>query len=117
VRQRLEEALRAGQRGRLRPLQRFCDNLLGLGRALWTFAHADGVESTNNRAERVLRRGLLWRKCSQGSRSDEGCRFVERMLTALQSLRLQKRPVLDCLTQAVSAHRHKTSPPSLLPTG
>jgi transposase len=117
VRQRLEEALRVGQRSRLRKLQRFCDNLLQLGPALWTFARVEGVEPTNNHAERVLRRGVLWRRCSQGSRSDEGCRFVERMLTAVQSLRLQKRPILEYLTRTVTAHRHKTPAPSLLPSG
>jgi transposase len=117
VRQRLEEALRAGRRSRLRPLQRFCDNLLALGPGLWTFARVEGVEPTNNHAERALRRGVLWRKCSQGSRSEAGCRFVERMLTAVQSLRLQQRSVLDYLTQALTAHRQKTPPPSLLPAG
>jgi hypothetical protein len=39
------------------------------------------------------------------------------MLTAVQSLRLQERSVLDYLTRAVTAHRHKTPPPSLLPIG
>lgn len=107
VRQRLEEALRMGQRSRLRSLQSFCDNLLALGPALWTFARVDGVEPTNNHAERVLRRGVLWRKCSQGSRSDEGCRFVERMLTAVQSLRLQRRSVLNLLTRAVTCAPRK----------
>jgi transposase len=117
VRQRLEEALRAGQRSRLRPLRSFCENLSALGPALWTFTEVEGVDPTNNHAERVLRRGVLWRKCSQGSRSDEGCRFVERMLTAVQSLRLQRRPILQYLTQAVTANRHHLPLPSLLPTG
>ena len=40
----------------------FCDNILALYPALWLFAGIDGVEPTNNHAERVLRMGVLWRK-------------------------------------------------------
>lgn len=93
----------------------FCQNLLDLEPALWTFLREEGVEPTNNHAERVLRRGVLWRKNSFGSASDRGSRFVERMLTVVQSLRLQKRPVFEYLAQAVEAHRHGGQAPSILP--
>src|SRR5205823_13657169 len=76
---------------------RFCENVLALEPALWTFARADGVAPTNNHAERLLRRAVLWRKRSFGSHSEEGCRFVERVLTVVQTLRLQGRPVLAYL--------------------
>ncbi|MFO0867112.1 MAG: hypothetical protein U0744_21130 [Gemmataceae bacterium] len=50
-------------------------------------------------------------------RSDGGCRFVERILTAVQTLRLQKRPVLAYLQAAIAAHREGASTPSLIQTG
>jgi transposase len=51
----------------------------------------NGLEPTNNRAERVLRRALLWRRRSFGCHSAEGCRFAERILTVVQTLREQQR--------------------------
>lgn len=83
--------------------------------ALWTFVHTQGVEPTNNAAERILRQGVLWRKGSFGTDSSNGSRFVERILTAVTTLRLQKRNVLDYMTAACEAALHGTSPPSLLP--
>jgi transposase len=89
-------------------------NLLAIEPALWTFVEHDGVEPTNNHAERVLRTGVLWRKISFGCHSATGCRFVERILTVTKTLRLQKRPLLDYLQQALHAHRHGLPAPKLL---
>ncbi|HEY7312884.1 MAG TPA: IS66 family transposase [Gemmataceae bacterium] len=41
-----------------------CANLLAVESALWTFLSAEGMEPTNNHAERMVRRGVLWRKCA-----------------------------------------------------
>jgi transposase len=92
----------------------FCANLLALYPAMWLFAVSEGVEPTNNHAERILRLGVLWRKNAFGCHSPAGCRFVERMLTVVQTLRLQKRPVLDFLYRAIVAHRAGLHPPQLL---
>ena len=92
----------------------FCDNLLTLYPALWIFAGVEGVEPTNNHAERVLRMGVLWRKNAFGCHSESGCRFVERILTVVQTLRLQKRSVLDFLVESVIAHRSGTLAPALV---
>ena len=92
----------------------FCDNLLALYPALWLFAGIEGVEPTNNHAERILRMGVLWRKNAFGCHSESGCRFVERILTVVQTLRLQKRPVLDFLEESIIAHRSGTPPPALV---
>src|SRR5262249_24981500 len=62
----------------------FCENLLALYPALWLFAGREGVEPTNNHAERILRGGVLWRKNAFGCHSESGCRFTERMLTVVQ---------------------------------
>ncbi len=95
----------------------FCENLLALEAALWTFARVEGVPPTNNHLERLRRRAVLWRKRSFGSASAAGCRFVERILTVVQTCRLQGRSVLDYLQQALSAHRAGTVCPKLLTEG
>jgi len=92
----------------------FCANVLALYPALWLFAAIEGVEPTNNHAERILRSGVLWRKNAFGCHSASGCRFVERMLTVVQTLRLRSRPVLDYLVEAIVAHRSGLPAPQLL---
>src|SRR6266487_53487 len=93
-----------------------CGNLLDSWSALWTFAHVAGVEPTNNAAERALRPAVLWRKGSFGTQSDEGSRFVERIMTVAATCKQQGRSLLDFLVAAVSAARLGLPPPSLLPT-
>jgi transposase len=82
--------------------------------ALWTFVRVEGVEPTNNAAERALRHAVCWRKTSYGTDSPAGSRFVERVLTAVATCRQQGRNVLDFLTDCCRA-AGGTSPPSLLP--
>lgn len=95
----------------------FCANVLAIEPALWTFTRKDGVEPTNNHIERLLRPGVLWRKNAFGCHSEAGCRFVERILTVVQMLRLQKRPVLEFLYQSLLAHRYAQKAPQLLGGG
>ena len=90
--------------------------ILKLKDALWTFVYTEGVEPTNNLAERDLRHAVIWRKTSFGTQSEDGSRFVERILTAVMSLRKQERNVLDYLTAALEAPLHGTPAPSLLPS-
>jgi len=90
-----------------------CGNLLAVEPALWTFLYKPGVEPTNNHIERLLRSGVLWRKNAFGCHSEAGCRFVERILTVAQSLRLQKRPVMEFLYQSLVSHRAGLPAPSL----
>lgn len=117
LRQDLREFLEEGSRSRNRKLARFCRRLLKVFPALWTFVRVEGVEPTNNHGERVLRLAVLWRKSCFGCHSDNGCRFVERLITAVQSLRLQKRSVLDFLRATIEARRAGKKSPSLLPGG
>jgi transposase len=91
-----------------------CGNLLAVEPALWTFLYKSDIEPTNNHAERILRLGVLWRKNAFGCHSDAGCRFVERILTVVQTRRLQKRPILDFLCESISAHRNARPAPSLI---
>jgi transposase len=94
-----------------------CRNLLALEPALWTFTRVTGVEPTNNAAERVVRPAVLWRKRSFGCHSAAGCRFVERILTVVQTLRRQRRPAFAFLAAAIAAHRQRRPTPQLLPSG
>ena len=113
----LHEALERGCGCADAKVAAFCENLLAVAPALWRFVVREGLEPTNNHAERLLRRGVLWRKNAFGSASERGLRFVERLLTVVQTLRLQKRPVLEFLYQSLVAHRAGLSAPKLLPAG
>jgi transposase len=110
----LERLLKGGRRCADTKAAAFCANVLGLVPAVWRFVVTDGVEPTNNHAERLLRRGVLWRKNSFGCTSAAGCRFVERLLTVVQTRRLQGRSVLRYLYEALVAHRKGLPAPSLL---
>ena len=107
------DVLESGQRSRDRRLVRFCRRLRAVYHDLWTFVVMEDVEPPNNRAERVLRRAVLWRRRSFGCHSTEGCRFVERILTVVQTLREQKRSVLKFLAEAITAHRAGNAAPRL----
>jgi transposase len=114
---RMNRVLIGGLIGDDPAVEAFCENLLRLEPALWTFARVDGVEPTNNFLERLLRRAVLWRKRSFGCWSAAGCRFVQRILTVVQTRRLQDRCVLDYLHDALRAHRASQPCPKLLPEG
>jgi len=117
VRQTLHEWLELGCACKDTKAAAFCANLLAVESAMWTFVRQEGVEPTNNHIERLLRPGVLWRKNAFGCHSDAGCRFVERILTVVQTLRLQKRPVLEFLYQSLLAHRQAQKAPRLLAEG
>jgi transposase len=112
----LERALKAGLRCADSKAAAFCENVLELLPAVWRFVVSEGVEPTNNHAERALRRRGLWRKNAFGCQSEAGCRFVERMLTVVQTRRLQGRSVLGYMYEALVAHRKHLPAPSLLAT-
>jgi len=57
-----------------------CAELLRLWDCLWTFTRVEGVEPTNNAAERALRHAVIWRRVSGGTDSETGSRYMERML-------------------------------------
>jgi transposase len=114
VRQTLHEWLERGCACADSKAAAFCANVLAVEPALWTFTRKHGVEPTNNHIERLLRPGVLWRKNAFGCHSEAGCRFVERILTVVQTLRLQKRPALEFLYQSLLAHRLAQKAPPLL---
>jgi transposase len=92
-----------------------CRELLAGETHLWTFVRAEGIEPTNNEAERALRHGVIYRKTSGGTDSEPGSRFVERVLTVVATCRQQDINVLDYLTRCFQAHLDGQPAPSLLP--
>ena len=107
--------VRRGQESPDRKAAGLCRELMKWWPALWTFARVDGVEPTNNVAERALRPAVLWRKGCFGSESAAGSRFAERLLTVVASCRQQGRRLLDFLVAASEAALQGTAAPSLLP--
>jgi transposase len=88
-----------------RKVASFCERLHALIPAAFTFGRLHGVEPTNNHTERVQRRAVLWRRTSFGCHSEPGCRFVERLLSVVETLKLRGRSVLAFLTQAIEGAR------------
>lgn len=105
LKRELKTLLRRGSKGkRHKRTWGFSKNLLKLWPALWTFTEIDGVEPTNNRAERALRGPVIHRKLSLGSQSERGERTIERLLSASVSCRLQRRSLFTYLTDVLAAH-------------
>jgi transposase len=97
----LEHAARKSPRTKYHRL--FAKSLLKRWPALWTFTHTDGVEPTNNHAERGLRGAVIYRKLSLGSQSDHGERTIERLLSASVTCRLQRRSLFAYLADLLTA--------------
>jgi transposase len=89
--------------------------ILQVESALWTFVDEEGVEPTNNYGEGIIRGAVIWRKLCFGTDSESGSRFVERIMTTVTSLKLQRRNVLEYLTEVYRCALAKKEPPSLLP--
>ena len=116
LRREVERLLEAG-RARGRPKTAgTCRDIVKRREALWTFVQVEGVEPTNNTAERSIRPGVLWRTGSGGTQSAKGSRCVESMLTVVSTLKQQQRNVLASLTEACDAALRGEAAPSLLPT-
>jgi transposase len=115
LRREVERLLEAGSRCGVPKTEGTCQNILKRREALWTFVQVEGVEPTNNTAERSIRPGGLWRKGSFGTQSAAGSRFVESMMTVVTTLKQQQRNVLESLTAAWEATLRGEAAPSLLP--
>ena len=109
----LGDLLAEGIDSRDASLSSYCQRLHDRFPMYWLFTSAAGVEPTNNHAERVRRRAVLWRKKSFGCASVAGCRFVERILTVVGTLRLQGRNALEFLSRSIAAHRLGSAGPML----
>jgi transposase len=77
---------------------------------LWVFLLEDGVEPTNNRAERALRFAVLWRRMMQGSFNEKGDRWVERILSLRETCRLRGLATYPALVQALTCSFQNRTP-------
>jgi transposase len=116
---RLQQVVELGyQRGERTPWAktvRTCQQILQLADGLWTFLEIEGIEPTNNAAERALRQSVIQRKISHGVQSTKGAICRSRLLTVTTTLRQQGRDVWQFLEQAWIAHHRGGVMPSLLP--
>ena len=115
IRHKVEALLALGICADHSKTQGTCIEILKINVALWTFVDTIGVEPTNNLAERVLRKIVIWRKVCFGTWSVNGTLYLERVMTVAATCRLQNRSVFGFLRDAMQAHLNNKTPPSLLP--
>jgi transposase len=98
--------------GKLGRTGRFCERLLAQEDHLWYFIEEPSIDLTNNLSERNLRPAVIWRKVSFGTQSERGNRFVERILSAVETLKIQKRNVFEFLANCFRCHLNGSSVPN-----
>ncbi len=105
VRRRMERLVLRGRESGNKDVRGTCQEWYEHRGWLWTFLHHEGIEPTNNAGERSLRHAVIWRSFSFGTQDAGGSRFVETMLTIIETCRQQHRSVLKL------RHRCRPSPP------
>lgn len=115
VRREVERLLLRGISTGNKSLVGMCQELHEHREWLWMFVRHEGIEPTNNAGERALRHAVIWRKLSFGTQSAKGSRFVETMLTVIETCRQQNRNTFEYLTATMEARLSGRSAPSLLP--
>jgi transposase len=87
------------------------------GEAYFRFITTPDIGPTNNLAEQAIRFVVIDRRITQGTRSEKGRRWCERIWTVIATCAQQGRTVFQFLLDSVQAHLSGASPPSLLPSG
>jgi transposase len=105
----------AAKRARNKRCRGMARNLLKAWPALWTFAAHDGMQPTNNHAERALRSAVIYRKLCLGTQSEHGEHRVARLLSTHTTCRLQQRSPFAHLTDTITAHARGEPAPLLAP--
>jgi transposase len=116
VRQRIDALLLRGAFSGNPRCVGMCNELYDHRDWLWTFLNVEGVQPTNNASERALRHAVIWRKLSFGTQSAAGSRFVETILTVVETCRQQTRNAFAFLTHTLEARLAVKKAPSLLPS-
>jgi transposase len=114
IREQIDHLLLRGVFSGNKKLIGMCEPLYDHRDWLWTFLDVEGVEPTNNVSERALRPAVIWRKLSFGTQSAKGSRFVETILTVVETCHRQSKNSFEYLTTAIQAHFARQKPPSLL---
>ncbi len=112
---RVEDALDRGAFSEHSLIAGRCQNILNRPEALWVFASTEGVEPTNNAAERAIRPLVILRKLTYGTQSAGGSRFVETVQSILETCRQQGRNAFEFITDAITKARRQEPLPSLIP--
>ena len=116
IRKKFNALLLRGMVSGNRQLHGFCVELHRHRDWLWTFTLVEGIEPTNNTAERALRPAVIYRKLSFGTQSHRGSRYLERILTVSETCRLQSRSAYQYLIQTMQASFDNQPAPTLLAT-
>jgi len=114
IRKEIDGLLLRGVFSGNKKLNGMCKPLFAHRDWLWTFLEINGVQPTNNASERALRPAVIWRKISFGTQSANGSRFVEKILTVVETCHRQSRNSFEFLTEALIAHFNRAPAPSLL---
>lgn len=93
---------------------RFCERVLNDEDKLWAFTEDPNLDLTNNLSERNLRPAVIWRKISFGNKSARGEQFVERILSVVETIKIQGRNVLDYLVACFGARSKCQTIPSFV---
>jgi transposase len=115
LREAFRVLLERGANGEHAKTARFCAGILEEYDALWTFCDVPGIDPTNNDAERAMRGPVILRRISGGTQSDRGNRWIERILSIIETCRRQRRSPQQYLLDAITAHLHKRPIPTLVP--
>jgi transposase len=108
---KLEDHLEDGMANGSEDLSKLSETLLNNFDKLWTFTKTVGMEPTNNLAERDLRKLVIWRRKSYGTRSDRGKKFVERITTVAQTLKRQSLSILSFIQETIVGFYNRAAPP------
>jgi transposase len=113
------EVLRRGTRDvpPTKPSRNLALRLETHGESYFRFITTPDVDPTNNLAEQAIRFVVLDRVVTQGTRSEAGNRWCERIWTVIATCEQQGRSVFAYLHAAVMAWFHQTESPTLLPVG
>ena len=114
VRREVERLLLRGMTSGNREFEGMCRELYEHRAWLWMFLKHEGVEPTNNAGERSLRHAVIWRKLSFGTQSAAGSRFVETMLSVIETCRQQRCNAFAFIAAAVEAYLAHQPAPKLL---
>jgi len=110
------QVLKVGRRAPPRSEARnLADRFRKHGAAYFRFITTPGIEPTNNLAEQAIRFVVIDRRVTQGTRSESGRQWCERIWTIIATCTQQGRSVFEYLRDAITAHLRDQPIPSLIP--
>ena len=90
-----------------------CGPILKMEPLMWTFTQKEGIEPTNNAAERAIRPAVLWKKRSFGVESDRGAQYVEAMLSIWATSQRNGVNAIAFLKELIHSYRSNSYTPSI----